>query len=109
MKTLMKLVVTGILIVPLMTSAATYQYVAVDGTLRSVNASTPEQALALANAQGARADSGVKLDTGVVGAPHIYEYVSTSGSLRTVMATSVDNALLLATDRMSTSGFLILN
>ena len=108
--------------------AATYQYVDTAGNLRSVEANSPEQALAIAPNIGIH--SGVDLysgtalnsttytgnytgsglasnqDTGVTYNATTYQYVNTSGQLQTIPATNAEQAFSLATNIAPKSGVI---
>jgi hypothetical protein len=93
---------------PAVSSAAMYHYIDLSGRVGTVEANSPQQALALANSFNNVLHSGVKLDQGMLqtgesyGFP--YRYVDIYGNTRTVTAASLDAAYMLATDRASNSG-----
>lgn len=111
MKPFILVAATAVLALPFVSFAQTYDYVALDGTIKSVVAPTAANALAQIQAQGDAMHSGVRAADGIL-APGdqvglTYTYVSTSGSLKSVTASSVDAAFMLAADRAPASGFLV--
>lgn len=111
MKKILTLAALGALLAPLPSLAATYQYVAIDGTVQDVEAATAQEALAMISVRSDVTNSGVKLDTGVLEegeqVGHVYTYVAVDGTVRSIYAANIDAAYLLATDRMFNSGFIV--
>ena len=107
------------MVLPVIALASTYQYVDSSGTLRSVEASSPTEALARASNIGTH--SGVMLvssNTVIVpityptpiqsGNGNLYQYIDVSGNLRTVRATSAAMALTTAPNIASHSGVMLI-
>lgn len=105
--------------IPAVSFAAAYQYVTTSGTLQTVSASSPTEALAIA--PNIDSHSGVILLDGstvplqfVPNIPaqtsgtHLYQYVDINGSLRTVVADSPAQALMFATNIDPHSGVILL-
>jgi hypothetical protein len=99
--------------IPVVTSAATYQYVDTNGNLATVTADNAAQAMTVANLGP---HSGVML---VTGSPVVtnnfpittnggtYLYVDIYGNLKTVVASSPAQALTLATNITTHSGVML--
>jgi hypothetical protein len=111
MKRIVALIGAGLLLVPFVSFAQMYHYVALDGTIKDVDASNPQEALMMGSRDGDALHSGVKMDANVLqpgeNVGNLYTYMATSGSLKTITAAGFDAALMLATDRVPTSGFLV--
>lgn len=96
---------------PLFTFAAMYHYIDMRGTIQTISASNPTEALAVAQTRGDAYRSGVKLDDGVLKTGQsfgiVYSYVSTSGEVKNVTAAGPDAAFLLAQDIAPHSGVVV--
>ncbi len=113
MKKLLALSLLGVFGLPLISSAATYHYVDVTGTVQSVEASSAAHALAYVTSLPTTIHTGVALDLGVLDAgddhSNLYQYRTTYGTNAVVRAATLDAAYLLATDRAADSGFMLLD
>lgn len=111
--------VLALLALPAVSSAATYLYASLNGSLVRVEAANVSDALALA-AMG-NIHSGVMLDNGMFSSgtasitvtsanpasARTYTYADVNGNLKTVTATSVEAANMMATDKATGSGFIV--
>jgi hypothetical protein len=117
----LKIALTALAIsaLPVLALAGTYQYVDVSGNLRSVEANSPTQAIAIA--PNIASHSGVMLagNSTIVtpvtiptpipsGTGSLYQYIDISGNLRTVRATSASMALATAPNIASHSGVMLI-
>lgn len=118
-----KFIVLAIMLVPFLSSAATYHYVATDGETASVEASSAEEAFA--KAHDIASNSGVALDMGVMeegmevadgtvagqsggtGGSNTFHYVTADGYTASVQANDPQTALMIAPNRASNSGVAI--
>lgn len=125
-----KLAVATLAVLGLASSAlaATYQYVDTSGNLRSVEANSPEQAIAIApnialhsgvalssgtafltgTYTGNYTGSGVvtNQDTGITYSVTTYQYVNTSGQVQAIQATSAEQAFEMAVNIAPHSGVM---
>lgn len=107
--------VFALLVLPAVSSAATYLYVGTDGDLHSMEASSATEALA--TAPNLAVNSGVQLvdsDTKVTPTKPVvsltssfYQYINTSGNLQSVSATSASVAMATATNIAMNSGVIL--
>jgi len=118
-----KFIVLAIMLVPFLSSAATYHYVAVTGETASVEASSAEEAFA--KAHDIAPNSGVALDMGMIedgdevaegtvaghvgatGGSNTFHYVTSDGYTASVTANDPQTALTIAPNRASNSGVAI--
>jgi hypothetical protein len=111
MNKLLALSLLGVLASPFVSSAATYHYVDLTGTVHDIEAPTALQAFATVENSGQTIHSGVAPDLGIIRAGQNYgvdySYVTNQGTVATVHAASLDAASALATDRAPNSGFLV--
>lgn len=100
----------AILAVPAAVGAASYHYVDVAGTVNTIEAASPSDALLKARLSGKTIHSGVALDRGVLetgkNVGTVYQYIDVWGNVRTITAASVDAAFVLAPDKAPHSSFL---
>ena len=93
----------GMFGLPFVSSAATYHYVDITGTVRSLEATSASAALNIVSAMPNTLHTGVKLDQGLLEAGdemgNYYLYQNTSGGTSIIRAATADGAYLLATDR----------
>lgn len=110
MKKILFLVAITLLAFPALSYAATYQYVATDGTVREVEAPTADAALLQADDR--MPTSGVLLvspfGVGGIGGNSdgmiTYQYVNTTGDVDSVEANDASEALLLSVNKAPHSG-----
>jgi hypothetical protein len=84
---------------PWVTSAATYNYIDLGGMVRSLEANTAEEALALVVAMPNTLHTGVLLDQGILTDGEVYgytySYTDAAGTTGVITAESTDAALML--------------
>ena len=87
------MLVLGLMVmVPLATEAAVYEYVNTQGNLQTVVASSPEEAMEVST--NIAANSGVMLlNSGGGSGTAIYKYVNSQGYVQTITANSAAEAL----------------
>lgn len=110
-KQLLALSLVGVFGLPLISSAATYNYVDLSGTVQSFEAATAADALIMVSAAGNTIHSGVALDRPLLEdgeeVGNTYLYVAMDGTIKAVQAATVDAAFVLAVDREPSSGMLL--
>ena len=102
-------------ILPIVSLGATYEYVSISQSVKTVNAPDATTALAVSASMDADPHSGVKLASGApLGTPvsmtiqyYTYKYVDMNGNVRTVSASNENEAATLATDKHPNSGFQV--
>lgn len=97
---------------PLISSAATYNYLDLTGTVRSVDAPSATEALAYVNSLDTTLHTGVALDLGILNQGENfgqdYTYRTVNGTTVFLRAATYDAAWILATDRDPSSGIMLL-
>lgn len=103
----------GVVGSPLISHAATYNYLDINGTVHSVDAPSATQALTFINSLDSTLHSGIALDLGLLNPGddygNDYQYRTIYGTNAVVHAATFDAARILAVDRAPTSGLLLLD